>query len=252
MSLNQVINTRITDYESKGKLLNVAGLTLVADAVAANDAVRLSQMDAAIAALSFDNVVESAETSLTDYIFANGTSIAEGTLLYLANAPERQNRYVRRDYAISNDGTVNDFINVNEAASFIRTDLTDNYGGSDGLFIDDVNGFIGITQGSLAFDRLDAAAQSEVTSRSKTIEYAVTWGAPDGDGISTATIDTSTDFGTRSVNVRMLKDLGDGYYEHISTATVEIASNATSVRLRTDSGSIIAGSYVVEVTGVPV
>lgn len=252
MSLNQVINTRSTDYEDKGQLLNVAGLTLTNAAVAANEPVRKGEFDAGIAALSFDNVVESTEASIADYVTANGTGLSEGTLLILSNAPERLNRWVRRDYAVSNDGTVNDFINVNPDSGFTAADLDAEYDGSDGVFIDATNGFIGISQGGLQFDRLNAAAQAEVTSRSKTIEYAVVWGAADGNGISTATVDTSSDFGTRSVNVRILKDLGDGYCEHISTSTIEVASNSISVRLRTDSGSIIAATHVIEVTGVPV
>lgn len=277
MALNQVINTRVTDYEDKGELLNVAGLTLTNAAVAANEPMRKGEVEAAIAALSFDQVVESTETSLADYITANGTGLAEGTLLFLTNAPDRQNRFVRRDTAISNDGTANDFINVNEASSFIRSDLTDQYSGSDGVFIDDVNGFIGINDGTITQAKLDATYEAtiakkgdaatftdlglvedeleslaaETATHSKTIEYPITWGAPDVDGISTATIDTSTDFGTKSVIVRLLKDLGDGFFEHISASTIEIASNATSVRLRTDSGSIIAATHTLEVTGTP-
>jgi hypothetical protein len=277
MALNQVINTRVTDYESKGELLNVAGLTLVNDGTAANDAIRKSQLDSALAALTFDNVVESTETSLADYIAANGTGLAEGTLLALQGAPVGDRYFVRRDYALSNDGTAADFIDINEHSNFTAQDFDDAYNGSDGIFIDATNGFIGLSEGAVDLNRLrqdqlalyaqkgDAttftdlglveteleALAAETATHSKSVEYAVTWGAPDGNGIATATIDTSTDFGTKSVNVRMLKDLGDGFFEHISTSTLEIASNATSVRLRTDSGSIIAATHVVEVTGVP-
>lgn len=286
MALNNVINTRTTDYENLGELLNVAGITLTNAAVAANEPMRKGEFDSAIAALSFDNVVESTETSLADYITANGTSLAEGTLLYLPNAPERENRFVRRDPLVSDLGTDADFININAVSNFIRTDLTDQYAGSDGIFLDDTNGFIGITDGTLTLAKLhsevmalvdtkdtavttaltgDAATYTdlglveteleslaaETATHAKTVEYVVTWGAPDGNGISTATIDTSADFGTKSVIVRMLKDLGDGWFEHISTTSIEIASNATSVRLRTDSGSIIAATHVLEVTGVP-
>lgn len=287
MALNTVYQTRTVDHESKGELLNVASITLANAAVAANEPMRKGEVDAALAAITFDNVVESAEVSLAAYVAANGTGLAEGTLIVLSNAPERENRYVRRDPLISDAGTVDDFININAASNFIRTDLTDQYAGSDGIFIDDVNGFIGITDSTISLAKLSAevmalvdtkdaavttaltgdaatytdlglvedelqALATETATHSKSIGYNVVWGAPDGDGIATAVIDTSTDFGTKSVNVRMLKDLGDGFFEHISTATVEIASNATSVRLRTDSGSVIAATHTVEVTGVPV
>lgn len=287
MALNTVYNTRTTDYEDLGQLLNVAKLSLTSPAAANDDAVRKQEFDAAIASITFDNVVESSETSLADYITANGTGLAEGTFLFLPNAPDRQNRYVRRDVATSNDGTANDFINVNAVADFIRSDLTDQYSGSDGIFIDDVNGFIGISDGTLALDKLNAevmalvdskdadvvsaltgdaatftdlglvedelqSINSAITTHSHTESYSVTWGAPDGDGIATATIDTSTDFGTADVQVRIVKNLGDGYFEHISTATIEVATNATSVRLRTDSGSVIASTLTVFVTGTPV
>lgn len=276
--LNTVLNTRPIDFESKGKLLNVANLTLANAAVAANEPMRKGEFDAALAALSFDQVVESTEVSLQAYIDASGTGLAEGTLLYLPNAPTRQNRWVRRDTAISDAGTIADFININEVSSFIRTDLTDQYAGSDGLFIDDTNGFIGITDGAVLPAKLDAtfvaslATQGEATvytdlglvetelqaqaaeqaTHAKAKEYAIVWGAPDGDGIATASIDTSTDFGSSAVIARMVKDLGDGFYEHISSSTVEIASNATMVRLRTDSGSIMAATHLLQVTGVPV
>ncbi|MGL5727905.1 MAG: hypothetical protein ACRCYD_08655, partial [Plesiomonas sp.] len=47
---------------------------------------------------------------------ANGTGLAEGTLLILAAAPAGQQRWVRRDYATSDDGTANDFINISNTA----------------------------------------------------------------------------------------------------------------------------------------
>lgn len=277
MALLNVIQTRNTDFESTGSLLNVNQITLANAAVAANEPMRKGEFDAAIAALSFDNVVESTETTLQLYIDANGTGLAEGTLLFLPNAPARENRFVRRDPTQSDLGTIADFININEASSFIRTDLTDQYAGSDGIFIDDTNGFIGITDGTLTQAKLDATYEAtlakvgdattytnlglvedaleaqaiEQATHAKTKEYSVTWGAADGDGISTSTIDTSTDFGTKAVIVRILKDIGGGFFEHISTSTIEVASSATAVRLRTDSGSVIASTLVVEVTGVP-
>ena len=251
MALLQVINTRTTDYEDKGQLLNVAGLTLTNAATAANEPLRKGEFDAAIASLSFDNVVESTETSLAEYVTANGTGLAEGTLLYLPNAPERENRFVRRDVAESDAGTVDDFLNINAASNFMLTDLTDVYSGADGISIDDVNGLIGITDASITLAKLASDVTDAIDGKAITKEYAISFGAPDGSGISTATIDTSTDFGTKTVSVRILKDLGDGYFEHISTSTLEVSSNATSIRLRTDSGSITSATLVAEVTGVP-
>ncbi|MGL4223021.1 MAG: hypothetical protein ACRCSS_20570, partial [Shewanella sp.] len=64
-----------------------------------------SYVDSAIVALSFDNVVEGSEVSLAAYITANGTTIAEGSLLILNNAPSGARQWVRRDYATSNAGT---------------------------------------------------------------------------------------------------------------------------------------------------
>lgn len=287
MALNTVYQTRTVDHEDLGQLLNVAKITLTSAAAANDEAVRKQEFDAAIAAITFDNVVESTETSLAEYITANGTGLAEGTFLFLPNAPDRQNRYVRRDVLISDDGTANDFINVNAVADFIATDLTDQYAGSDGIFIDDVNGFIGISDGTLTLAKLNAEVMAlvdtkdaavtaaltgdattytnlglvedelesinlAITTHSHTEAYAITWGAPDGEGISTATIDTSADFGTADVQVRIVKNLGDGYFEHLSTATIEVSSNATSVRLRTDSGAIIAATLTLFVTGTPV
>lgn len=287
MALPNVYQTRIVDHEELGQLVNVAKLSLANAAVANNEAVRKQELDAAIAAITFDNVIESTETSLADYITANGTGLAEGTFLFLPNAPDRQNRFVRRDTAISNDGTANDFINVNAVADFIRSDLTDQYSGSDGVFIDDVNGFIGISDGTLRLAKLnsevmelvdtkDAAVTSALTgdattytdlglvedeleslaaetaTHSKTVEYAVTFGAPDGEGVATATIDTSADFGTKSVIVRILKDSGDGFFEHISTGSaLVVSSSATQVKVETTSTAMIAATLTAEVTGTP-
>lgn len=277
MALQPVIQNRDIDFESDKSLINVFSVTLANAAVAANEPVRKAEFDAELAAISFDNVVESAETSLADYITANGTGLAEGTLLVLANAPDRENRFVRRDPATSNDGTANDFININAASNFIRSDLTDHYSGSDGLFIDGVNGFIGISDGAVTQAKLDAtyeatiakkgdaetftdlglvedelqAIATEQATHSKSKEYPVVFGAPDGSGESTALIDTSADFGTKSVTVRVLKDVGGGFFEHVSTSSLIVESSATAVRLRTDSGSITSAALTVEVTGVP-
>lgn len=287
MALPNVYQTRIVDHEDLGQLINVAKLSLTNAAVANDDAVRKQEFDSAIAAITFDNVVESTETSLADYITANGTGLAEGTFLFLPNAPDRQNRYVRRDTAISDDGTANDFINVNAVADFIATDLTDHYAGSDGVFIDDVNGFIGINDGTITLAKLnaevmtlvdskDAAVTSALTgdattftdlglvedeleslaseqaTNSKTVEYAVTFGAPDGDGVATALIDTSSDFGTKSVIARILKDSGDGFFQHISTGSaLVVSSSATQVKVETTSTAMLAATLTVEVTGTP-
>ncbi|MGL4468534.1 MAG: hypothetical protein ACRCUK_13725, partial [Plesiomonas shigelloides] len=97
------------------KLLNGAFITGQGK-LNGNDIATENYVDAAIAALSFDNVVESGEVSLAAYIAANGTGLAEGTLLILAAAPAGQQRWVRRDYATSDDGTANDFINISNTA----------------------------------------------------------------------------------------------------------------------------------------
>lgn len=97
------------------KLLNGAYITGEGKLNGANIATE-TYVEAAIAALSFDNVVESSEVSLAAYITANGTGLAEGTLLVLANAPAGSQRWARRDYAISNDGTANDFLNLSNTA----------------------------------------------------------------------------------------------------------------------------------------
>lgn len=279
MALQNVLQTRIVDHNNEGELLNVALLTLANAATAANEPMRKQEFDAAIAALSFDNVVESTETSLADYVTANGTGVAEGTLIYLPNAPERANRYVRRDPLESDVGTVDDFININAASNFLREDLTAQYSGSDGIFIDDVNGFIGINDGTiteaklnsvlanslakkgdavtytdlgLAEDAIQALQAADVT-HSQTVEYSVVW-VDQGGGLHTATIDTSADFGTHKVQVRLLKDNGDvdGFLEHISTANIQVESNDSAVRLTTDSGTVVASTLVAQVTGTPV
>lgn len=97
------------------KLLNGAYITGVGQ-LNGNDIATENYVDAAIAALSFDNVVESGEASLAAYIAAHGTGLAEGTLLILASAPAGSQRFVRRDYTTSDDGTANDFINISGTA----------------------------------------------------------------------------------------------------------------------------------------
>lgn len=278
MALQNVLQTRIVDHNSEGELLNVALLTLANAATAANEPMRKQEFDAAIAALTFDNVIEATETSLADYVATNGTGVSEGTLVYLPNAPERANRFVRRDPSESNVGTVDDFININAATNFLREDLTAQYTGIDGIFIDDVAGQIGIIDGTLTEAKLNAnyanslakkgdaetytdlglaedaieALQTANATRSKTVEYPVSW-VDLGNGTYEAILNTSSDFGTRSVQVRILRDTGDadGYYEHISTSSIQVESNATAVRLTTGSSTVATATLVAEVTGTP-
>lgn len=83
------------------------------------------------------------------------------------------------------------------------------------------------------------------------MEYAVTSGAADGNGIHTASIDTREDFGTHMVNVSVLKSIGGGIYEHLSIGNFMVASNTTEVRIATDSSTIHGWTLKAVVTGVP-
>lgn len=81
-----------------------------------------------IGALSFDNVVESSEASLAEYVTAHGTDVTEGTILILTNADVHACRFIRRDHAVSNDGTETDFINISDevlASGSVTSDKLD-------------------------------------------------------------------------------------------------------------------------------
>jgi len=96
-----------------------------------------------------------------------------------------------------------------------------------------------------------AAMQAAEGAHAKTIEYPVTWGTPDVNGVKTATIDTSADFNTHKVSARVLKVKAGGFYEQLSSTALLIESSNSAVRLQTDSGSITAATLVVIVSGTP-
>lgn len=261
MALNQVINTRVIDHENKGELLNVAAMTLSNAATLDAHPIRkgefdveVTRLDSAIAGLhSFHVHVDSTSADLAAAVasgtFADskwtigGTELRVGDILILDAATEQDSD--RSWLMITANGNAADFkalgSDVDAAISSAVTTAVSTLTGDAATYTD-----LGLVE-----DKIEAM-DVEIATHSITKEYAVSWGVADGEGISTATIDTSTDFGTKAVAVRILKDLGDGYYEHLSTSTLEVSSNATEVRLRTDSGSVIAATLVVEVTGVPV
>lgn len=81
-----------------------------------------------INALSFDNVIESDEVSLADYVTTHGTDVTEGTILVLVNADVHARRFIRRDHTVSNDGTEADFINISDetlASGSVTSDKLD-------------------------------------------------------------------------------------------------------------------------------
>jgi hypothetical protein len=172
-----------------------------------------SYVDSAIAALSFDNVVESAETSIADYVTANGTGIAEGTLLILNNAASGARQWVRRDYATSNVGTTDDFINI-DGGSFTAADLTNEYAGSDGIFIDDTNGFIGINDGTITQAKLHADLVSAIS------EAAGAKGNITGDGVSTSLAFTHN-AGTKDV-VFTVRDVDTDEFVAVTTVATDV------------------------------
>lgn len=261
MALNTVINTRIIDHESKGELLNVSAITLANAATVDSHPLRLGEfntevtrLDAAIATsheathayvdtTSVDLTAALAAGSfLTDTWTFESTDIHIGDVIFLDAATEQDSD--RAYLMVAATGAASDFkafgSDIDAAIATASASAISTVTGDAATYTD-----LGLVEDKIVL--IDA----DIATHSITKEYSVTWGAA-VEGISTATIDTSTDFGTKAVEVRILKDIGAGYFEHISMSTIETSSSATEVRLRTDSGSVIAATLVVEVTGVPV
>ena len=261
MALQNVIQTRTVDHNSEGQLINVALMTLSNAAAAANHPLRkgefdaeVTRLDSAIAALSNASAAYVDTTSLTlaeslaaatfdaandVWVFGGSTNLKVGDVLFLDAATEQDSD--RAWLMIASNGVEADFKPFgNDVDAAIAAAISTIQGDAATY-----------TNLGLVEDKL-ALIDGEIAEHSHTKEYSVTW-VDQGDGSHVATIDTSVDFGTRSVHVRILKDNSDvnGFMEHISTSSIQVESNASAVRLITDSGTIVAATLIAEVTGTP-
>lgn len=168
----------------------------------------------AIGALSFDNVVESDEVSLTDYVVTHGTDVTEGTVLLLANADVHARRFIRRDHTVSNDGTESDFINISDEV---------------------------LASGSVTSDKLDANVLNAISDAvGKVLQI-------DGDGAMTDFVLTHN-LGTKDIIV-CVRNLADDelvspvvYASTVDTVTVSFAvPPAVDVRYRVVIGRVKYG-----------
>lgn len=261
MALQNVIQTRVIDHNDEGQLLNIALATLSNAAVAANQAMRkgefdteVTRLDSAIAALSnaSSSYVDTTSLTLTEslaaatfdvvndvWVFGGTTNLNVGDVLFLDAATEQDSD--RAWLMIASNGVEADFKAFGNDVDAAIAAAVSTLKGDAVTYVN-----LGIVEDKLAL------IDGEIAEHSHTKEYTVTW-ADQGDGTHIATIDTSTDFGTRSVHVRILKDNADanGFLEHISTASIQVESSALSVRLTTDSGTIVAATLIAEVTGTP-
>ncbi|MGL5280260.1 MAG: hypothetical protein ACRC8W_00625 [Plesiomonas shigelloides] len=271
MALELNVMTRGIDFEEKGKLLNVAELSLTNAATSNVHPIRKGEFDTTVAALeaaiadaagASHSYVDTTNLTLADALadgtFADGawtfgaTSLHVGDVLFLDAATEQDSD--RAWLMIVANGDVGDFKAFGTDVDAAITAAVNTVKGNATVYtnlglvedkLDALDGDITALDG-----RLDAMEAAE-GSHTKTVEYAVTWGAPDVDGIRTATIDTSADFGTYKVNARVLKVKAGGFFEHLSSTALVIESSNTSVRLRTDSSSIAAATLKLLVSGTP-
>ncbi|MGL5774297.1 MAG: hypothetical protein ACRCYB_02995 [Aeromonas veronii] len=271
MALELNVMTRGIDFEEKGKLLNVAEVSLANAATSNVHPIRKGEFDTTVAALEsaiadaagashayVDTTNANLADALADASFADGawsfgaTDLHVGDVLFLDAATQQDSD--RAWLMIAANGNAGDFkafgSDVDTAiAAAIGTVAGDAAVYTDLGLVEDKLGLLDGDVTSLD-GRIDVLEAAE-GSHTHTVEYAVTWGAPDVDGIRTATVDTSADFGTYKVNARVLKVKSGGFYEHLSSTALVIESSATSVRLKTDSSSIAAATLKLLVSGTP-
>ena len=262
MSLDVLINTRSVDAESKGKLLNVAELTLANAASSNVHPIRKGEFDTAVAALqsaiadasgAFHAYIDTTNATLADALadgsFADGgwtfgaTTLHVGDTLFLDAATQQDSD--RAWQMIAANGDVGDF----------KAFGTDFDAAITAAVAAAVNGLAGdatvYTDLGLVEDKLDAVDVALAT-KGEVKHYAVTWGAADVDGVREALIDTSTDFGTHDVQVRVMKVKAGGFYEHITSSSLVIETSDSAIRLRSDSLSLTNATLHVVASGVPV
>lgn len=263
MALDVLINTRSVDAEGIGKLLNVAEVTLANAASSNSHPVRKQEFDTAVSNLQaaindatgashayVDTTNATLADALADASFAGGvwtfgaTDLHVGDVLFLDAAAQQDSD--RAWLMIAANGNSADFkafgTDIDAAISAAVSAAVSGLAGDATIYTD-----LGLVEDKLQDLEIAVAAAS------KTVHYtSITWGAPDIDGVRTATVDTSADFGSHDVQVRVLKAKAGGYYEHLTSAALVVESNETSVRLRTDSGSIYGATLHVIVTGTPV
>ncbi len=264
MALELNVMTRGIDFEELGSLLNVKELSLANAATTNVHPIRKGEFDTTVAALeaaiadasgASHAYVDTTNVNLTDALadgtFATGgwtfgaTTLHVGDVLFLDAATEQDSD--RAWLMIAANGDAGDF---KAFGSDVDTAIAAAVNGVVGDAATYTN--LGLVEDKfVSVDADIAALQAAEGSHTHTAEYAVTWGAPDVDGIRTATIDTSVDFGTYKVNARVLKVKAGGFYEHLSSTALVIESSDTAVRLRTDSSSIVAATLKLLVSGVP-
>lgn len=271
MALELNVITRGIDFEEKGKLLNVAEMSLTNAATLSSHPVRFGEFNITVAALEsaiadaagashayVDTTNANLADALADASFADGvwtfgaTELHIGDVLFLDAATQQDSD--RAWLMIAADGDADDFKAFGSDVDTAIAAAVGTVVGDAAVYTD--LGLVEDKLGSLDGDvtaldgRLDVLEAAE-GSHTHTVEYPVTWGAPDGDGIRTATVDTAADFGTYKVTARVLKVKSGGFYEHLSSTALVIESSDLSVRLKTDSSSIAAATLKLLVSGTP-
>lgn len=260
--LSPVINTRGIDFEGLAGLSNVTKIQLTQAATSANEVLRkgefdteVTRLDAAIISATevshsyVDTTSADLPTALAAGTFNEGAwefgnvSLHIGDVLFLDAAIQQDSD--RAWLMIGNAGVAQDFkpfgSDVDAAVNAAKDAAISTLKGTANLYPD-----LGAVESKLN------ATDTVLAGKAKSLEYSVNWGVADGDGVYTATVSTNADFGTKNVHVAVLKDQGDGFFEHLPAGSIEVASSTSAVRLRTTSSTFAVSGIVVVVTGTPV
>jgi hypothetical protein len=272
MTLEVVLNSRSVDAESKGKLLNLAELTLVNAASANNHAVRKGEFDTAVSdlnaaisavhgahAVHVDTTSADLATSLAGATFAvdawafGATELHVGDVLVLDAATEQDSD--RAWIMVAANGVAADFkafgSDVNAAINTARdaaiSTIRNGSGYSDladaEIAVADVVADVATNTAAIS------SANTAIAAKADTNHYSVVWGAADGDGVREALIDITGDFASHDISVRVLKEKAGGFYEHITSGSLVIETSDAAIRLRSDSISLTNATLHVVVIG---
>lgn len=274
--LNPQVIGRSLDGEGRAEIINIAKLTLSNAAASAGDVVRFAEYDADVTALQ--NRVDTLESheGMIDQIYVDTTSadlataVAAGTfdgtaktwtfdgkvlttgdVLILNNATEQDSD---RTWILNgtNGGTVADFTAMgSDIDAAITAAIAALKGDAANAF--DTLGKIEDQHIALADHVTTAEGEIDVLQAGQALRpelrtFTGTFGAPDVDGVYTATIPHS--FNSTKLHIELQNDLG-GAWEYVDSAVGFVVKvDAVNIVVTTESSTLASHSLRAVVTGI--
>lgn len=259
--LDPIVMGRDLDFEGARKLINVGGMTLATAATAANEPLRKGEFDTSVSGLqSSINALDAAllnkckvvrdstHTDLAGVLAAgsfaagkwtiDGHILDEGDLIIIVNATDP----VHRSWVMNGGtaGTAADF-------DYFGGDISALITAAKATLVGDATVYTNLGAVEDKLDAVDTALALKAVSKvysNKTFTEA--------GGIYSMGINTSTDFGTPYMNVSAFKPLSGGAFQELNDDEFIVTCTASTITLRTMSGTVGAMTLDVVVQGLKV